>query len=315
MGADGDADVFQYPVVFLHGGVVDGHAGIVDDLVDNAEGIRLRRPLEVVDGLRPVAFARRVDLVDRDHLTGLRLRQEIFIMESPPRRRVAAEALALVLGIGARTRAEVDDADLEDIAGLGATDTDGAGADMHAETFARAPAEQRRLHRAGAPAIDALPLLVPVEDALGARIALDHPLGVVIGVMRENFQRDKVAGGHLDHGLERLAEVAPVHGLVGGRHVVMIRRARHPSRLRLGLRHSHRSERRRHAADRQRALQELTAPVRLVCHGRPPPPMAVARRMDCRHNIFRASASGQAASQERRSARGPSLASRGRRHL
>src|SRR5207247_1706512 len=81
-----------------------------------------------------------VDLVDRDHLSGFWLRREVFIMKPPPRGRVAAEALALVFGIGAGPRADVDDADLEDIAGLGSADVHGPGADVHAEALGRAPA-------------------------------------------------------------------------------------------------------------------------------------------------------------------------------
>src|SRR2546422_2990814 len=38
--SDGDADILQYPVVLLHGAVVNRHAGIVDDLVHDAGGVR-----------------------------------------------------------------------------------------------------------------------------------------------------------------------------------------------------------------------------------------------------------------------------------
>src|SRR2546422_2723149 len=200
--SDGDADILQYPVVLLHGAVVTRHTGIVDDLVHDAGGVRLRRPLEVVDRLRPVPLARCVDLVDRDHLAGFGIRQQVLVVEAPPRGGIAAEALPLVLRVGAGSRADVDDADLEDVAGLGAANEDGSGADVHAEALARSPAEQRRLHRPRPAAIDALLLLVPVENALGARVPLDHPLGVVVGVVREDLDGDEVARVDLDEGLE-----------------------------------------------------------------------------------------------------------------
>src|ERR671936_2745364 len=108
MGTDGDADILQNSMVLLHGPVVDRDAGIVDDLVDDAEGIRLRGPLEVVHCLCPVPLARCIELVDRDHLARLWFGQEVFVMESPPRGLVPAEALTLVLGVSARGRADVD---------------------------------------------------------------------------------------------------------------------------------------------------------------------------------------------------------------
>src|SRR2546427_669171 len=147
MGADRNARILQDPVVLLHRRVINRHAGVIDDLVHDTKGVRLRGPHEVVDRLRPVPLARGVDLVDRDHLSGFWLRREVFIMKPPPRGRVAAEALALVFGIGAGPRADVDDADLEDIAGLGSADVHGPGADVHAATLARAPPEQRRHQR------------------------------------------------------------------------------------------------------------------------------------------------------------------------
>ncbi len=57
-----------------------------------------------------------VDLVDRDDLARLRIREEILVVKTPPRSRVAAEALALEPRIRARARPHVDDAHLEDVA-------------------------------------------------------------------------------------------------------------------------------------------------------------------------------------------------------
>jgi hypothetical protein len=104
--------------------------------------------------------------------------------EAPPSRRVAAERLAGVGGVGAGPRLHVDDADFEDIARLGAADRDRSGADVHAEALARAAAEQLAVDWSGAAAIDALLVLGPQEHTFGARIALDHALGVVIGVAK-----------------------------------------------------------------------------------------------------------------------------------
>ena len=145
---------------------------------------------------------------------------------------------------------------------------------MHAEALARPATEQRRLHGAGAAPVHALALAVPVEDGLRARVALHHPLGVVVRVVREHFDGDEVARADLDERLEQLAEVAPVHGLVGGGHVIVVHRAGHAAGLRL---RGHRADsRRRHPAAReQRAFQEIATPVavlvRCVVHAESPP--------------------------------------------
>src|SRR5262245_66100670 len=102
MRPDRDAHVLQDAMLLLHGLVVHGHARLVDDLVHNAEGIRLRRPLEVVDRLRPVALTGRVDLVDRDHLAWLRIGEQILVVKAPPGGRVTAEALTFELWVRAR---------------------------------------------------------------------------------------------------------------------------------------------------------------------------------------------------------------------
>src|SRR5262249_39326397 len=183
--ADRDAHVLENALALLHGAVIDRHPRIVDDLVHDAERIGLRHPAEVVDGARPVLLAGGIDLVDRDDLARLGLGEELLIVEAPPGGGVAAEALALERRIGARARAHVDDADLEDVAGLGTAHRHRARADVDAEALAGAATEERRLHRAGATPIDALALAVPVIDALGATIALHHAFGVVVGVMRD----------------------------------------------------------------------------------------------------------------------------------
>src|SRR4051794_11374884 len=73
MRADRYAYVLEYAPVLLDRGVVDRHAGIIDDLVHDTERIGLRRPAEVIQRLGEVALTRRVDLVDRNHFALLRL--------------------------------------------------------------------------------------------------------------------------------------------------------------------------------------------------------------------------------------------------
>ena len=81
-------------------------------------------------------------------------------MVAPPGGGVAAEGAAGEFRLRRRARPDVEDADLEDIAGLGAADEDRAGADVDAEALAGAAAEERGIHRAGAATVDVLPLRV-----------------------------------------------------------------------------------------------------------------------------------------------------------
>src|SRR5690606_1496586 len=55
----------------------------------------------------------------------------------------------------------------------------------------------------------------------GAWISLDHALDVVAAVMGERLDGREIAGFEFDRRLERLAEVAPMHRVGGGRDVVM----------------------------------------------------------------------------------------------
>ena len=61
-----------------------------------------------------------------------------------------------------------------------------------------AAAQQLAVDRSGAAPVDALLVLGPQEHAFRARIALDHALGVVVGVMGERLDGDEVAGVDLD---------------------------------------------------------------------------------------------------------------------
>ena len=170
-------------------------------------------------------------------------------MEAPPGGGVAAERLALLLGIRRRPELGVDDADFQHVARLGAADIDGAGADVDAETAAAA--DLRVVDVAGAAAGHLLLLLGPVEDAFRAGIALHHQFGVVIRVVSEGLDGDDVAGIDLDLRLEFLGEIAPVDGLVVGREIVVARLV--GSLGGRGLGQSGRHEARRAGADGGRA--------------------------------------------------------------
>ena len=95
--------------------------------------------------------------------------------------------------------------------GCGVLHRDRAGADMHAEAFAGAAAENRCVHRAGAATIDVLAVAGPAKHALGAGIARDHALGIVGGMLRQGLDGDGVARGDLDLRLQRAAEISPMH--------------------------------------------------------------------------------------------------------
>ena len=208
-------------MVLLDGRVIDGDTGIVDGLVHHAEGIGLWRPLEIINGLRPVAFAGRVDLVDRDHFARLGLGQQVLVVKPPPCGGVAAESLAAVLRIGAGSGSDVDDAQLDHVAFLRPADEDRAGADMHAKAFAGAASEQRSIHWPGAASVDTLFVLGPQEHAFGAGVALHHAFGVVIGVVSQCLDGDEVAGIDFDRRFQFLAEIAPMDGVgIGGQMVI-----------------------------------------------------------------------------------------------
>src|SRR5260370_31120086 len=103
-------------------------------------------------------------------------KRSIPCSEAPPCRRVAAECLTGIGRIGAGPRLHVNDADFENVARFGAADINGPGADVHAEAFAGASAEELAVGRSGAATVDALLLFSPQEYAFCARIALDHAL-------------------------------------------------------------------------------------------------------------------------------------------
>src|SRR4030095_12122793 len=109
--------------------------------------IGLRAPSEIVHGFRPVAFARRVNLVDRDHFARFGFGQQVLIVETPPCRRVAAESLSGILWIGTRPGRDVDNAQLDHVTLLRAAYVDRAGADVYAKALSCTTPEQRGIHR------------------------------------------------------------------------------------------------------------------------------------------------------------------------
>src|SRR6516165_5819113 len=191
--------------------MIDRNTRIVDGLVDDAEWISLWRPAVVVDRLCPVALPAGIDLIDRTDFSRFRFRQQLLVVEAPPRRRIAAERLAGVRGIGTGTRFHIDDADLKNVTWLGPADIHWSRADVHTKTFARAAAEQFAIYWPCAPAVDAFLFFGPSENAFRARIAFDHALGVVIRVVGQRLDGDVVARVDLKLRLQELAEIAPMH--------------------------------------------------------------------------------------------------------
>ena len=119
-------------------------------------------------------------------------------MIAPPGGGVAAEGAAGILRRAAGRGLDVEDADFEDVAGLGSAHEYRSRADVDAEAFAGAATEQRAVHRSGAAPLDVL-ASASTKHALGAGVPGNHPLGVVIGVVGEHLDGHEVAG--VDHQL------------------------------------------------------------------------------------------------------------------
>src|SRR5439155_17859603 len=100
----------------------------------------------------------------------------------------------------------------EDIAGLGAFDRYRTGEEMHADPLACA-ANEGAFDSTGAAPRDCLVLAGPLEHALGAGIALDHALVIVVGVMGQRLDGGAIARAERQSGGDLLGEVAPVDGL------------------------------------------------------------------------------------------------------
>jgi len=89
---------------------------------------------------------------------------------------------------------------------------------VHTQTTARA---QWIIHRSRATAIHCLAIRVPLENALRTRIAFNHALDIVVGVMRNGFDSRVITGLQLQQRLHGLAEITPVDSLVISRDVVV----------------------------------------------------------------------------------------------
>ncbi len=209
-------------MLFFNKGMVDRHAGIVDDPVHHAKRTGLRHPAVIIDRARPVAAARRIDLVDRDDLARFRLGQEIVVVEAPPCRRIAAKSPAFELRIATGTGPYVDDPHLEYVARRRAMHGNGAGADMNAEPFAGAASMDRCIHRPGAAPVDILDLLGPEKHALRPRISFDHAGIIVVCMVGQRFDGDEISRLDREDGFQRLAEIAPMHRRRGGRDDIVI---------------------------------------------------------------------------------------------
>jgi len=202
-------DVGEDILALANGGVIDPHAGIIDHRMHDAVGIGLRRPDVIVDGLRK-RLARRIELENGDDLARLRLLDQIVIVKAPIGGNVRAEAFAGVAGVAGRAWSDVEDMDLQHVAGLSALDRYRPGQQMHADALAGA-ANERPFRGAGAAAHDRLVLPCPVKHALRAGISGDHALVIVVGVMRQCFDGGAVARAQRQRRRDLLAEIAPVN--------------------------------------------------------------------------------------------------------
>ena len=74
-------------------------------------------------------------------------------------------------------------------------------------------AQAAAIARTSATAHDAFLVLGPKIHALRPRVALNHPLGIITGLVGKRFDRDQITGIYLDLRFQHLAEIPPVHGL------------------------------------------------------------------------------------------------------
>src|SRR5258708_29564326 len=208
--------------------MVDRHSGVVDDPVHYAEGVGLRYPAVIVDRTRPVAAARRVELIDRDHLARLRVGQQIVVMEAPPSGGIAAESAARERRIMTATRLYIQDPHREHITRLGIAHHDRAGAYVDAEPLAGAAPMNRRIDRPGATPVDILGVLGPKKDALRPRVSRDHSRMVVVSMMGQRFDGDEISRVDRQHRFERSAEITPMDRFGGSRDDMMVDPAGRP---------------------------------------------------------------------------------------
>src|SRR5690242_7004417 len=138
--------------------MVDRHPRIINDRMNNAEGIRLRHPAVVVHRPRAIALSRSVDVIDRHDLPLFRFFADVVVLEAPPCGSVAAKGFPPMGRICTWARTHVDEANLQYVARLCASHRYGSRANVYAETASRADLV---IHRTRATAVNILLLLVP----------------------------------------------------------------------------------------------------------------------------------------------------------
>ena len=175
------------------------------------EGIRLRGPASNCRPHAPSCGHRPHRSRNRDHFARFRLSQQIIVVEPPPCRRIAAESAALECRIAAAARLNVDNPHFEHIARFGISHEDRAGADVNPEPLTCTTPVDRRIDGPGSTPLDILGVLCPKKDALGPRISLDHASVVVIRVVGQGLDSNKIFALDREHRLQRPAEITPVH--------------------------------------------------------------------------------------------------------
>src|ERR1700738_3486510 len=187
----------RYPYIgkdifaFADGRVIDPHARIIDRGMHDAIWIGLGSPYIIIDCFRK-RLARGVEFEDRDDLARLRLLDEVVVVEAPIRRGVGTKAAAGVAGVTTGARPDVQDDDLQYVAGLCILDSNWPSQQMNADAFAR-PSNKRPLGRTGATANDRLMLAGPMENAFRTRIIGDDALVIVVGVVRQSLDGGAVS--------------------------------------------------------------------------------------------------------------------------
>jgi predicted trehalose synthase len=176
----------------LHDGlVIDNHARVIHFRMQHAIGVGLRRQHVAVERRRPVLAARRVDLEHGHDLARLGFFDQMAVVQPPPCRQVDAEGAALMLRMHARSGPNVEDSYFENVTWLRAFDMNGPRQQVNAEAFARTAGCAD--HAPGAAPHDVLALGRPAVHGLHARIASDHQIVIVTGVVREGFDRREIA--------------------------------------------------------------------------------------------------------------------------
>ena len=197
MRSQGNTNAVEHIVPALDRIRRNRHAGVIIGRMHDAKRIGLRLPAIGIERARirlaMIALAVCEDFVDRHGLAQFRLGQHLVVMITPPGRDAGAEHLPLEVRISAGPRYDVENANLQHVAGLRIPHRDRPGADVNTETFAGAAAVDRRIHRPCPAPIDILGLARPVKHAFSAGVAGDHPRRIVRRMLRQSFDRDGIA--------------------------------------------------------------------------------------------------------------------------